>query len=242
MGSIRKRRKSYSTPSHPWRKERIDEEKKITEDYALSNKKEIWKADAVLKKFFRQAKKLINLDSKQAESERKQLLDGIVSLRLLDATAKVEDVLSLDLRAVLDRRLQTIVFKKGLARSIKQARQFVVHRHITVDGKILGSPSYLVRIADEDKIAFCPNSGLADDMHPERKQEKKEVKKETKEDKKKDSTKDKKSDKEKPAKKEEKKEEKKSKKEDKKPKEEKKEEKKPESDKKEKKQEETKEK
>jgi len=180
MGSIKRRRKRYSTPEHPWRRERIDEERKIVEEYALVNKKEIWKQEAILKRFFHQAKRLINLHSQQAERERKQLLDVLVSLRLLDANARAEDVLSLDLRSILNRRLQTLVFKKGLARSMKQARQFIIHRHIMVNNKMIGVPSYLVRAAEEDKIAFYPGSNLADEMHPERKQEKKEVKSEEK--------------------------------------------------------------
>jgi len=59
MGDPRKIRKKYQTPSHPWIKSRIDEEKVLTREFGTKNKKEIWKMETVLKNFKTQSKHLI---------------------------------------------------------------------------------------------------------------------------------------------------------------------------------------
>ncbi|MCQ4335807.1 MAG: 30S ribosomal protein S4, partial [Sulfolobales archaeon] len=55
-------------------------------------------------------------------------------------------------------RLQTIVFKKGLARTIHQARQLIVHGHIAIGGRRVTSPGYIVKKSEEDLIDFYPTS------------------------------------------------------------------------------------
>jgi len=79
-------------------------------------------------------------------------------------------VLGLTINDVLDRRLETVVFKKGFARTCKQARQFILHGHVLVGGKKLTSPSHLVTVDEEARIEFMPTSSLADPEHPERAQ------------------------------------------------------------------------
>jgi len=76
--------------------------------------------------------------------------------------------LTITLKDVLERRLQTLVYKKKLARSIKQARQFITHRHVTVSDKVITSPSYIVTKDDENKIGFSSLSALNSIDHPER--------------------------------------------------------------------------
>jgi len=49
---------------------------------------------------------------------------------------------------LLERRLDAVVLRSGLARTIYQARQFVVHRHITVNGRRVDRPSYRTRPGD----------------------------------------------------------------------------------------------
>ena len=56
MGHPKKTRKKYKTPSHPWQKDRLEEEKILTKEYGLKNKKELWKGDSHLRKVKRQAK------------------------------------------------------------------------------------------------------------------------------------------------------------------------------------------
>ena len=95
-------------------------------------------------------------------------------LGFLGPDAVVGDVLGLSIVNVMERRLQTLVFKKGFARSMKQARQFITHRHVCIGTQKLTVPSYIVSSAEEDMICFSPNSELADPEHPERKLEKAE--------------------------------------------------------------------
>jgi len=67
-------------------------------------------------------------------------------------------VLNLTVDDVLQRRLQTMVHKKGLSRTAKEARQFVIHGHIALDGKKIDSPSYLVKKGQEDLINYYSSS------------------------------------------------------------------------------------
>jgi len=180
MGDPRKTRKKYQKPSHPWQKERIEEEKIIFKEFGMRNKKEIWRMNSILKNFKEQTKKLIAATSSQAEKEKMQLLKKTQNMGMISKSAKMEDILSLSLNDILNRRLQTIVFKNGLARTVDQSRQFVVHGHIKVNNKKISSPSYIVLKSEEDKISFSPSSKLSKEDHPERIIEKTEPKKEEK--------------------------------------------------------------
>jgi small subunit ribosomal protein S4 len=53
------------------------------------------------------------------------------------------------------------VFEKGFAKTIYQARQFVVHGHIQVRGKKINAPSYIVKKEEEDMIGYTPSSPLS---------------------------------------------------------------------------------
>jgi small subunit ribosomal protein S4 len=176
MGDPRKARKKFETPFHPWQSARIEEEGVLLKEYGLKNKSEIWKMRSAVKNFADQAKRLIAIGGEQAEKEKNLLLQKLNRMGLTGKSAKLEDVLSLTVRDIMDRRLQTIVFKKGLAKSISQARQFVVHRHITVKGSLVTTPSYVVLAEEEPSVSFIAKSSLADEEHPERVIEKKEKK------------------------------------------------------------------
>lgn len=72
----------------------------------------------------------------------------------------LDHVLSLRIEDFLERRLQTVVFKKGLAKSIHHARILIRQRHIRVGKQIVDSPSFIVRVDSEKHIAFSPTSAL----------------------------------------------------------------------------------
>ena len=177
MGDPKKHRKTYSTPMKAWDKSRIEEEKEYIREYHFKNKEEIWKLTSKLKNFSNQAKSLIKSKTTQAEKEKIQLLDKLKSLGLIEESGQLDDVLGISDKDLMERRLQTVVFRKGLARSMKQARQFIIHEHILVDGKKVTSPNLLVKKAAEGSIMFSPDSALTDEMHPERIQEEKLAKK-----------------------------------------------------------------
>ena len=168
MGDPKKSRKNYQRPPHPWQRERLDEERILQREYSLKNKKELWKANSVLRDFKYQTKTLASLQTQQAETEKINLIKKLQKYGLVPGNAHTDDILGLSIKNILDRRLQTLVHKKGLARTVKQARQFIVHRHIMVDGENIDVPGFMVPIAVEDKISFKQKSSLVDPEHPER--------------------------------------------------------------------------
>ncbi len=154
MGDPKKTKKKYQKPSHPWQKDRIEEEKAFLKEYGLRNKQEIWKMDSMLRNFKDQVKKLIAATTQQAEKEKSQLLRKLYNMNLIKRTARFDDILSLDLNDIINRRLQTLVYKKGFANTVKQARQFITHKHVKIDNKTINSPSYIVLKNEEDKISL----------------------------------------------------------------------------------------
>jgi small subunit ribosomal protein S4 len=168
MGDPKTLRKKYQTPSHPWIKTRIVEEAELVKEYGFKTKKEIWKIDSLLRNFKRIAKRLIAAEGKQAELETKQLLDRLTLLGLLDMNSQLDKVLDIDLKTLIERRLQSLVCRKGLAKTMDQARQFITHRHVSVGHKVITSPSYLVSKKEEAMITFLSTSKLAQPDHPER--------------------------------------------------------------------------
>lgn len=168
MGDPRRIRRKLRTPSHPWRRERIGEEHQLAKEFGLRRMREIWKGKTLLADVAYQAKHLIALKTPQAEKEKQLLLMRLHVQGLLPATATLTDVLSLTIRDVLKRRLQTLVVQKGLSRTLKQARQFIAHEHVCVKNKVITSPSYLVKKEEEDGISFVSASPLSHHDHPER--------------------------------------------------------------------------
>jgi small subunit ribosomal protein S4 len=160
MGHPRKSRKKYDKPPHPWNAARIKEENEILQRYGLKNKKEIWKAETMVRRYRRDARHLLGLSTEQTVKERSELLEHLLRLGFLDKTAQLEDVLDLSVDDVLKRRLQTMVHNKGFARSARQARLFVVHGHIALNNKKINSPSYLVKKGEEELIGFYSSSTI----------------------------------------------------------------------------------
>ncbi|OYT37699.1 30S ribosomal protein S4 [Candidatus Pacearchaeota archaeon ex4484_31] len=139
--------KRYKRPKKPFDKARIEEEKRLMKEYGLKNKREIWKAETNISRIRAQARKLIVEPEKQ-----EQFLNKLRKIGLIDEKAGLNEVLSLTKRDWLERRLQTIVFKKGLAKTIKEARQLIVHRKIMINDKIVDVPSYVVKKDEEPLI------------------------------------------------------------------------------------------
>ena len=152
MGDIKKQKKKFSKPSHPWQKDRIEAEKEMLKQYGLRRKYEIWKTDSLLRKFLNRAKTIIAQRTTQSELEKKQMLDRLYSLGLLKHGSRVEDVLNLTIKDLMERRLQTLIVRKQLARTMLQARQFITHECVAVGHKKITAPSYLVSVQEEPQI------------------------------------------------------------------------------------------
>ncbi len=170
MGKPRFSRKKFETPSHPWKQDRIKEENELIRKYGLKNKKEVWKAETKLRRYRGEARGLlakVETDA-QAKKESEQLLMHLTRYNILPAGSNLDDVLALDTEKILSRRLQTVAYLKGLAKTPKQARQFIIHGHVSVDGRKVSVPSYMVTKNEEGKISYTGDSALNDNMHPER--------------------------------------------------------------------------
>ena len=145
---MKRKHKTYSKPKRPFDKERIGEEALIKEEFGLKNKKEIWKAEAKIKSIREKAKKLIS----SKPEEQKALFDRLKKIGI--NVNSIADVLALDKKDYLNRRLQTIVLKKKLATTIKTARQLITHKKIIINKKIVNIPSYVVSVELENKISL----------------------------------------------------------------------------------------
>ena len=145
---MKRKHKSYSRPKRPFDKLRIDEEKQIKKEFGLKNKKEIWKTEAKIKSIREKAKKLISAGKDQQEL----LFNKLRKIGL--KVGSISDVLGLDKKDYLERRLQTILVKKKLATTTKSGRQLIVHKKVLVDGKVIDSPAYIVPVGLEDKISL----------------------------------------------------------------------------------------
>ncbi len=156
----------YETPNHPYQGERIGEESGLLGRYGLKNKEELWRAQSELRSIRREARDLLaEFDSAAGEE---QFLERLKRYGILDPNDGLGDVLALDETDILERRLQTVVYRSGLANTPGQARQFVSHGHVRVDGQRVQEPSYTVEVDEEGTIEFDQNSPLADELHPER--------------------------------------------------------------------------
>ena len=172
MGDPKFSRKSYDTPSHPWQGERIKAENEVVRQFGLKNKTEVWKADTLLRNFRKQSRELqsrLRTGDAQAKIEADALIAKCARMGVLPVTGgDLNAILVLQNEDILSRRLQTIVFQKGLATTIKQARQLINHGHIFVDGHKVTVPGYIVLREEEGSVTYNPASPFTDEMHPMR--------------------------------------------------------------------------
>lgn len=157
MGDPGKQRRKFTAPLKRWDKEKIELERGLVKNYGIRRKKELWRLEALLRRFRSRAKKLI---AKHDPTEEKVLLQKLHKLGLIRPSSTLDDVLSLQIHNILDRRLQTLVHRSNLANSPLQARQFIVHGHVEVNGIKITTPSYLVPIDEETQIIFRTTSNL----------------------------------------------------------------------------------
>lgn len=146
---MKRQRKKYQRPRRPYDKDRLAKERDIVKAYGLRRKKEIWRAEAILRKYRRIARSLAAKKDKETE---KMIVKKLAEFGLLAESAGLDEILSLTLVNLLDRRLQTIVFKKGLAKTVKEARQMIVHGRIILENRRNIFPSYIVKKTEEEKI------------------------------------------------------------------------------------------
>jgi small subunit ribosomal protein S4 len=153
MGDPRRLSKKFERPRKVWDSTRIAEEKGLLEEYGLKNMRELWKTKAELGKIRRAARLLLS-KGEQGKTDSKELSDKVSRLGFGSAQTSLEDMLSLSVRDILERRLQTRVYKKGFAKSLPQSRQIITHGFISIKGKKISVPGYIVPAAEEDLIGY----------------------------------------------------------------------------------------
>ncbi len=157
MGGLKKPKKRYlaGKPKKIWNKSLLLEELQLMGEYGLRNKKELWLARARLKWIVRRARSLLSMTAEERAPLEMPFKEKLYKMGFIeDPSVSLDRILSLDVRAVLERRLQTIIYRMGLAKSIYHARQLIVHGHVAVAGRRVTSPGFLVPRELEDKISL----------------------------------------------------------------------------------------
>ena len=146
---MRRSKKTYKRPQKMWNKARIERDKKLKKEFGLVREREIWRAETMLRKYRRLAREAAAAKDKDKE---KGLLTKLIRMGVLEKGSTLDDVLGLTVENILERRLQTIVFKLGLTNTPKQARQMIAHGHIKVDRRKSRYPSRIILKEEENKI------------------------------------------------------------------------------------------
>jgi small subunit ribosomal protein S4 len=176
MGYPGKKRKSYETPKHPWQEARMAAEVQLVKAYGLRNKKEVWRAASMLRMYRSEARILLaNVANGQEggleghlKTQSDEILSKLIRYGMIKQDSNIDDILSLKTENILERRLQTQVLRLGLARTVVQARQFITHGHVAINGRKATIPGMLVSKEDEMHIGYYGNSPLISESHPER--------------------------------------------------------------------------
>ena len=166
MGDPKKQRKKYETPRFRWRKDILQEELTLIGQYGLRNKHELRRHKTMLSKTRGIARSIIGKTPEERVKMENELLTRLKKLGVLNETAVLDNVLDLSVEDLLERRLQTIVFRKGLARTIFQSRQLITHGHVNIENRRVTVPSYTVSKEEEEQVMYSPQSDLVNEAHP----------------------------------------------------------------------------
>lgn len=171
MGQPKFSRPKTQTPTHPWKAERIEEEHALKEQYGLKligGMKEIWREKSALRRHRQLAMKLIGrVDTSEGhfKREKEEFLGSMHRKGLISEEADLDDILQISVEKMLDRRLQSQVYYKGFAPSMRAARNMIVHGHIVLGHQRMNVPGYHVLREQEMEIAYHPNSNFNDPNH-----------------------------------------------------------------------------
>jgi len=172
MGDTKFARSKTQTPTHPWKQARIDEEHALKEKYGLKKvggMKEIWREKSSLRRHRNQAMKLIGrVDTSEGHfaREKTDLVNSLCRQGLLVEGANIDDVLQINVEHMLSRRLQSVVYYRGLAPTMRAARNMIVHGHISIGEQKMTVPGYHIRKHEEENLNYSSNSVYNDPNHP----------------------------------------------------------------------------
>ena len=159
MGDPKKPRKNFTSPRNPWRSDQLSQELFLLGTYGLRNKRELWRTQTSLSNYRKQARQLLAASVEIRGREEPKLMTHLSRFGLIQAgQSSLDDVLSLTVENILERRLQTLVWKRGLAKTPYQARQLISHGHIALNNRRVTVPSYLVSPSEEGTLRFSQSS------------------------------------------------------------------------------------
>merc|ERR1712185_318556 len=153
--------KTSKRPRRSYDKERLDAELKLIGTYGLKNKREIWRIGLGLSKVRAVARQLLTLEERDPQRifQGQALMRRMIRYGILEEDKqRLDYVLELKIENFMERRLQTLVFKRGLAKSIHHARVLIRQKHIRVGRQIVDIPSFMVRVESQPHIDFALSS------------------------------------------------------------------------------------
>lgn len=154
MGDPKKARKHFDLPRKMWDRTRVEKERELVKKFGLKKSEEIWRAKGQLRQKRTAAKGMLALTGDLRSVREKELIQSLQRIGLLSGEATLDDVLGLGIENFMERRLQTLLVRKGMVQTMKQARQLIVHGHVAVGGKRMNAPGYLVKKGEESHITF----------------------------------------------------------------------------------------
>jgi ribosomal protein S4(archaeal type)/S9(eukaryote cytosolic type) len=154
MGAPKRNRKKFSKPKNIYNTARIEADRAMIKEYGLKNMHELWAAQTELSRLRSNVRVLLAGGTPGADKRRADILGRLVTLGIVDGNVGLERLLDLKETDLLERRLESRVFKKGLAKSMKQARQLIVHGFISINGTRVDKPGYTVRISEDNMIGY----------------------------------------------------------------------------------------
>ncbi len=135
-----------------WNAQRIEKEHGLKEKYGLKNLRELWKTTTEVSRIRRNARDI--LSNRVGENVGSDMIARLERYSIVGSGAKIDDLLGVTPESILNRRLQSVVFRLGLAKTHKQARQLITHGFISINGRKVKSPGYMVKSDEEQRISY----------------------------------------------------------------------------------------
>ena len=99
----------------------------------------------------RAGKKMSEYGLQLREKQKAKFIYGVLEKpfrNYYDRADRMKGQTGSNLMTILETRLDNVVFRMGFARTRREARQVVLHKFITVNGKVINIPSYLIKAGD----------------------------------------------------------------------------------------------
>ena len=99
----------------------------------------------------RRNRKMSEYGTQLREKQKAKFIYGVLEKPFRNYYEKADRMKGMtgeNLMVMLESRLDSVVFRMGFARTRREARQVVDHKHITVNGKVINIPSYLIKAGD----------------------------------------------------------------------------------------------